>query len=308
MISHKINISSIRTIITPVPYTPFTAIDEHGLLLGLSRQQLETNAHYKNRLSQIFSRRSNSTYNGLVYGITRDLGLDLFDAIFINPKLSSNNDWIAPDPYIEFDGIYVRLYSDYYNKTLDMELDRFEKGGHYEVYERLIQRINQSAYFTAGSYAGLDTFTSSMTIMNQSSRKEIAAEPIPISKKFKLSNERLCKYTVFFSDRNIFDNEVATTNLVLSYGDYHVDYITGIITTYSIPISGISVRYSYTIYPFQTIASPIILSETNNNNFKPAMFNQVLQDDGTYTNGTLNELGTDILNELLTVYPSYWGK
>jgi hypothetical protein len=306
-ISHKCNISTVRTVITPTPHVIFSAVDEHGLILDLARLEGETNALYKRRLLETVSRRANSTYRGMVNGITRELGFELFDAMWINPKIDSSGNFITPDPYLKFDGVNLLLYSDYQNGTLEATIDRYEPGGHFEHYTTLADRINLSASFEAGVYTGVDQYTRSMTILNQSNRGEESFEEVPASDKFKLEHEFIAPGTIFFSDRNIYNTEVATSALVTSKGKFHIDYRKGIVTSYSIPSPGTSVRYHYTIYPFLAIASPVILHDVTSDNFKVKMFEQVLQDDGTYAHGIPTREGVDIINELITVFPLYYG-
>jgi hypothetical protein len=66
------------------------------------------------------------------------------------------------------------------------------------------------------------------------------------------------------------------------------------------------VRYQYTIEPFYTQASPVILHDINGA-FREKLFQQVLQDDGTYVDGIPTELGVEIINEIFSVTPMYWG-
>jgi len=306
-IGHKFNVSSIRTIIVPTEHVIFSAVDEHGLLFDTKRLNGETNAEYKKRLLEVFTRRSNSTYQGMVNGLTRELGLEIFDAMWVNPKTDDNGDFVATDPYIRFNGVYLELYSDYANSILDMKIDRYEPGGNYEHYIRLINEINTSSYFEASIYPGVDIYTRSMTIINQSNRMDVPFEGVPSSNKFRLQHERIVNGTVYFSDRNVFNTEVLSEDLVTSSGTFYIDYTTGVVRSYSIPKAGTTVRYQYTVFPFLVNASPVIIHDTTNDNFKVKMFNQILQDDGTYAHGLPTKLGIEIINELHTVFPLYYG-
>jgi hypothetical protein len=304
---HRFLVDNIaRYVGTPVPKTVWNEFDEHGLLEGLYRNKAETNWEYKRRLLDVFINRANSTYRGLVNGITRELGLALFQPVIINPRVASNGEFLAPDPYIKFDGVYLYLYSDYSNDLLDYQIDRYEAGGNYEHLGRLVDLINTTHYFEATLDADVDPYTRSMTIINQSNRIE-TEEPVLSSNKFQLEHGRIIRGTIFFKDTNIFATEVGSENLVSSLGKYYIDYYNGVIRSFSIPGIEASVRYSYVDYPFEPWASPVILHDINNDNFKVKMFEQVLLDDGTYTHGVATEIGLDIINELLGVTPMYWG-
>jgi len=71
---------------TPEVYNIWNCFDEFGLLLGLPRIPGERNRDYKARLLAVYQYPANSTYSGLIYGISRELGLPSAD-ITIN-KLS----------------------------------------------------------------------------------------------------------------------------------------------------------------------------------------------------------------------------
>ena len=101
------NITEIHTV-TPTDNiklrTVFNEFDEHGLINGLRRIPGEKNATFKRRILDVFVHRSNSTYRGLVNGITRELGLSLFYPLLIRPKRNNDLTFLATDPYVVFDG------------------------------------------------------------------------------------------------------------------------------------------------------------------------------------------------------------
>jgi hypothetical protein len=280
--------------------------DEHGLASSLPRLKAESNSLYRHRIKDVFSHQANSSYHGLIHGITRELSLSLFDVINIGPRVAENGEFLAPDPLIQFDGIFLYLYSDYQNDLLDYQIDRFEPGGNYEYITSLVQLINSSTFFEASCIG--DPYTRSMCIYNQSSRQYVDQEPIQASTSFKTQHPYLCKGTVFFEDTFTFLTEVAAPELVCGYGKYYIDYTSGIIKTFSVPSDTSSLRYWFTQYPFKAKGSPVILHDIGSENFKQKMFYQILKDNGEYTHGLPTKLGTDIINELLSVRGgSYFG-
>lgn len=307
-VGFSFNVSDVRHILTPRPHATFMGLDEHGLLLALERLRSERNELYRQRLLEVISRRANASYQGLINGITRELGYSLYKSMWINPVLDTDGTFLAPDPYIKFDGVWLYLYSDYQNDVLDAQLDRHEPGGQFEHLWRLVGRVNQSPYFQAGLHPGVDLWTRSMTIFNQSNRKQVEIEAVQGSRKFQLEKRPVCLNTVFFSDRSVYAKEVDTAAEVTQEGRYHIDYHNGYVTSYSSPLTGTSVQYRYHEFPFVAWASPVILHNINDDNFKVKMFEQVLQDDGTYAHGATTAVGRDIINELLTYHPMYWGQ
>lgn len=306
-IPHRFNVDQIDIILEQKPKTVWNQYDEHGLVVSLKRLEGETNWEYRRRLLDSMVHVSNSSYRGMVHGITRELGLSLFNPLLVNPKVDSEGRFLASDPYIRFDGAFVYLYSDYKNGKLDWAIDRHEAGGNYEHLQRMVEFINTTEFFEAGIFPGFNPFTRSMTLLNQSNRVRVPGETVPASNKFKLDNEHIVRGTVVFQDRKIFRTEVAQVGQVVRKGQYHVDYHSGIVTVASVPDANFGVRYEYSEYPFRPVASPVIVYDITNDNVRAKMFHQVLLDDGTYTHGIPREIGNDIINELLTIVPMYWG-
>jgi hypothetical protein len=306
-VGNQVQVTYGGKLFTPKPIRYLNDFDEHGSMLSLPRLRKEKNWEYKRRIQDAAVNLANSSYRGLVNGITRELGLSLFDAININPKVDNNGAFLAEDPYIVFSGAWLLLYSNYKKGSLDWAIDRYQTGGNFEHLQRLIETINNTSLFEASLISGVNEYTRSMSILNQSNRAKVKAEFIPQSTKFRLENNYLAKGTVFFSNRRTFNKEKASENLVLNKGDYYIDYQKGIVTVFNMPKPKEYVRYHYNKYPFSAIASPVILNDINSDMFTAKMFNQILQDDGTYKNGLPTELGVDIINELMSVIPLYWG-
>ena len=305
---HSFAVGNINTTVAvPTVRNAWNQFDEHGALMGLPRLQGEDNATFRSRIFDVFIHRANSTYRGMINGITRELGLPLSQPLLINPKMDGDGNFLASDPYIKFDGAWLYLYSDYANGLLDYKIDRYIPGGNYEHLGRLVDLVNTTSFFEASLHGNTDPFKKSMTILNQSNRVLVPRESVPASTTFRLKNDHLVSGSVLFSGTYITMREVyAVGDLSLS-GAYLVDYKKGIIrTNASLPV-GTSIRYEYVVHPFMPLASDVIINDINSENFRIKLFSQVLQDDGSFVDGTPTELGVDFLNELYSVYPLYWG-
>lgn len=314
IVDHRFNVSQIQTAFAGLDSvgglqttTYRNQFDELGDLVSLRRLKGETNWEYCRRIKDAMVHYANSSYRGMVHGITHELGLSIYQSIIVNPKVDGNGRFLAPDPYVRFDGPYVYLYSDYANGQLDWAIDRYEPGGNYEHVGRLVELINNTSFFEASIPTGVDYYDRSMTILNQSSRGIVSFERVQSSDKFALNHNHIVPGSLFFSNRDQFRREVESEALVLNNGDYWVDYHSGIVKVFTIPTISDIVRYQYTEYPFRAVASQVIVHDITNENFRTKMFQQIQQDDGTYTHGMPTELGVDIINELLTVVPMYWG-
>lgn len=282
--------------------------DEHGIVIGLKRIPGEKNAAFKRRILDVFVNQSNSSYKGLINGVTRELGLSLFQPIQIRPRINNNRTFLAVDPYVLFDGVWLYLYHNYAEGLYEWKIDRQQVGGNYETLGRLVDFINTTTFFEASLLDADYSQTRSMTILNQSNRKQVIDEGVPQSTKFKLDFPYLVDYSVTASDRSVLRTLVDTVGEVTAKGKYHIDIPTGITTLYSIPTTGVSLNYQYTEYNFKPIASPVILHDLNNDNFKVKMFEQLFDNNfQEYKDGLPTELGVDLINELLSIHPMYWG-
>jgi len=50
------------------------------------------------------------------------------------------------------------------------------------------------------------------------------------------------------------------------------------------------------------MASPVIIHNLQSSDFKEKMFEQILLNDGTYTNGAVTALGADLVSELMSIF------
>jgi len=307
LLHHQLNVL-VEEVGVPEPRHVWNQFDEHGATVSLSRNLREKNWAYKRRILDTFVHMANSSYNGLVNAVTRELGLALVQPLRVNPKISQvDGRFFAPDPCVKFDGAWVYLYSDYANGVLDYQIDRYITGGNYEHLTRLVDFVNSTTYFEASLEADADPYMSSMCILNQSNRVEVRNEEVPVSTRFKLQENYIVAGSLLFTDVETFGVEVALEGSVTSLGQYWIDRTQGIIRTYRPPVARSSVGYQYSEYPFLPDASPVVLCDINSEAFRVKMFGQVLQDDGSYSHGIPTEIGVDIINELISVTPMYWG-
>lgn len=310
-IGFSFNVNTVNTVGTPTISSVFNEFDEFGLLLETPRLIGESSKNYKYRLIDVFAHRANSTYTGLINGITRELGLSLFKPFRIRPATSSGA-FIAENPIVVFNGPYVELWRDKQNNILEMEIDRFSQSGPAYTIQELYNYINaNSTYFDCDLLDSTVATQRSMTILNQTNEQLVRSESVQLSDRFQLDNPGLdggaiILNKVFFSDSDTFLSRVSTFNSVVAPGQYYINPYTGDVRSYSISNNS-TVRYSYIKYnSFELLASPVIIHSFDSDNFKRKLFEQVLGDDGKYYNGIPTLYGSDLINELLSVYPLYY--
>ena len=292
-----------------VEHKVFNELDSHGLTLGLPRLIGERNADYKQRLLNVFTKKANSTYLGLIHGITRELGLSLTKEFVITPTNSS----LHPNASIFFKDVRCCIYPDYYNSPENVtEIDKYSLvlNGAYTLGELIAKieavQIDSNQIFTVTEESGIDLSKRAAVIFDQDSTKEEVRENISgHGRIISLRNKNLFDNSEYIFSRNLKTKVVGTP---LAKGEYKINYLTGKIECYEAPMSGAYISYKYRNNEFEVFSSPVIINSLQSTEFRKKMFDQVLQEDGTYENGRPTIFGADIINELYSVYPTTYRK
>jgi hypothetical protein len=276
-------------------------LDDFGLLLDLKRLEEENNRSYKQRLFDVFVNRANSSYTGLINGITRELGLSVYHAMTVSPTWDGAN--IKGDnPAIVFDETKCYVYSDYTSASgLEVTIDRYDRSGSWTLGE-LVSAINATGYMYAALQSGVSSTTRAMCIFNQKSIDVVTSEDLATGSVIvNLEHDNLFSDSVSVTSSNLFERVGSQIELVKS-GQYYIDYDLGILYTVEAPEAGSVIRYEYRDDNFEVMASPVIIHNLQSSDFKKKMFEQILTEDGTYTNGAATALGADLISELMSVF------
>jgi hypothetical protein len=300
-------------IYTPQIHSVWNELDEFGLLFDLPRIEGELNKTYKQRLFDVFVNRANSTYRGLINGITRELGLSLYHAMTITPVWNSGGtDFKGANPAVVFDETKCYVYSDYTlgSSGLVLTIDRYEKASDTDTTAytmgELVQEINSTGYVYAVLQSGVSDSARSMCIFNQKSIDLVVGEDLSKgSVVVNLDNQYLLSSSVSISSSNLA-TRVATQEELVKEGQYFIDYDLGIVYTVIAPEPGSLIRYEYANNNFEVWASPVIIHNLQSADFKTKMFEQILMDNAEYTNGAPTEVGADTVNELMSVFPTFF--
>jgi len=293
---------------TPVVHAVYNELDRIGLLLGLPRLPEEKNYVYKQRLMDVMVHRADSSYLGLIHGITRELGLSIQDTLKIIPSVDGNGDFLLPNPAVVFLETKAYLYSNYSAGTILSTMDRYEEDGGYWTLGELSDAINATGYFTCSILNSINENIRSMTIYNQRSYHTVTLEHLSGSGiVVKLANENLVSGSVVISSE-VLTKRVDTLNDLSGLGDFYVDLSRGILYTLTPPSTADTIRYQYIDSTFIAQSSPVIIHNLQSADFQTKMFEQVEDGDGGTSNGLPTALGADIINELLSVYPVSYGK
>jgi hypothetical protein len=297
-------------IYTPTKHQVFNSFDDHGISLGLERLLGETNVQYKQRLIDVMAHRANCTQQGLIWGITRELGLSLYDAMTVECLTDANGDYLLTQPAIEFEGNICRIISDANpnNQTVLQEVDLFDRSSSNYYLGGLIDTINNTGYFTATISSEADPWSRSMCIFKQSNIKKVVYESLDSSaNKFKLKYNDIVAGTVSVQSGSLVSRK-STADLVLKPGDYHVDLSSGLLSMRGIGDTDGRIRYQYRENPITFGASPVIVNSLQRDPFRKKLFVQVENELGEEFDSFLTNFGLSTINELYSVVPMYWGK
>ena len=287
----------------PEVYEVYNNFDRHGLLLSLQRLPGEKNALYKRRLEDVMVHLAGAHYQGLIHGMTREFGLSLKDSILIKPVKDINGNTLLDFPGVVFKDTKCYLYSNIEEKIIFQTLDRFDFSGNAYSIEELITTINNTGYWEV-ELLNDELSNRSMTLYNQSSVDQVFFENISgKGNRISLDNNDLLENSIAISSDNLL-YRVSSINEVSKNGDYFIDLENGFIFSAQTPAPGSAVSYKYNKEEFIVRSSPVILHNLQSDDFKTKMF-QIIEDN---ERGLPTTLGADIINELLSVYASLWGK
>jgi hypothetical protein len=296
---------------TPQLHNVYNELDQHGdLILNVKRLQGETNREYKRRLLDSRVNKANSTYLGLIYGITRELGLSISNVMTIECTKDSDGEYLLDAPAIKFDDNMVYLISnvDPENYEVYLEIDRHIRTASEWFLGGLVDTINATPYFTATLESTADRWMRSECIFNQNTAGLVISEDVSTSSnRVQLREDHIIPGTFNLVSPNLNDR-VATENLVLHAGQYWVDFDHGVIVCWDAPAPGSKAGYWYYDDPKMIQASPVILHNLQKEPFKHKLFETVTNQYNEDIDTIPSILGLDLINELHSVSSVYWGK
>lgn len=131
----------------------WNVFDEFGMLLGISRLPGERNEAFKNRILDVFKNPGGATKQGLINGISRELGIEqsqvklgsLSDDNYVQTKLM-NADGTPSETYIE--------YVNQINSNLGFAWDHMNWG---EAYWRSVEENNMGFHYLPHIWDGFST-------------------------------------------------------------------------------------------------------------------------------------------------------
>jgi len=281
-------------------------MDLIGQLINLHRLPGESLASVKARILDTYIHRSNATYEGLVNGINRRLGLEEQTGILIDITRDSDDLPISRGLGLEVTSRYLTLYSDHVAGTVLQRFDLHDRRGPYFLHE-LITAINNVSGFEAVNWQA-ENYDKSMHLASITSKKLRLQQSL-------VSGGLLQRLTALDSYNYVVDNlvfpeamklytEVSSTPV--NEGEFMVDYDYGVFWT-NRPMTG-NVTYWYQKFPLFIRHSPVAIFRFKDDEYLDLITAQLLNEDGALQDDVPTYEGADLFNKILAVAPMMWGE
>ena len=291
---------------TPVQIEAADGLDEIGLRFSMARLQGETLANFRRRLILESRSRSGPSEREFIQSINSrvaEFEVPVFD---ITLDLDSNDEPLAPDPFLEVTSTHIRAYSDQANGTIDVEVDFTDRSN--GLWLRDIKTaFDASSFF---SIAVLDTdytYKRSMQLRFGDSARYVGRQVLlqRFVNDLGKTSKNLTSFRV--DDTTVFAVEQDTVAAVTEDGDYYVDYLNGTVFTYTLQ-AGIA-SYAYQEFPYRLYWAAVRAYPYNDDDLKHLHKDDLISDEtGAAAPSMLNSLGARIANTVLAAHPIEWGE
>jgi hypothetical protein len=300
------------------------SLDAHGNLLCLSRLPSESGPSYWKRLMSVFPLRGGANVEGLIHGITRDLGLEEKTGVIITP-IQVGGKYSAPDPLVEITSTSVILYSNYSQGEdgIDQTIDIFDKGSGYLLSD-LVSQIMQSSYFVAELGSQVTGSETSAGLIPCSSMDIIQTEYLPAGTFLYLKNQDIIPGTLRFTEDNVYSTELSPalascvdggisfcfviSTPAIADGEYYVDYSAGTVISYTSSSGNGSCRYAYRKFPLRAKWSPVSVYSLRDTNYRTKVFEYETMPDNSEKETLVTDEGRQVYTQIFDKSPSLWGK
>jgi hypothetical protein len=293
---------------TPTSKNVVSHLDLISDVVSLNRLSGESAAEFKERVMDVAVHPGGGIYEGVINGLTRELGFSRQKAIKIELKLGSGGDPIARNPRVDILPNKVVLYSDHRDsiQTIDRTIRIYqpEDAGFY--IEDLVTEINKSQCFSASIYSDVRHNWHSTNLIRGNTDVFIQNDVISSDRLTTLSTQNIIEESLVFDEPETFKTEVTTTPSAA--GEYKIDRINGRIYTYNIPQGDLGVSYHAGTFPFIVDYSPIKVYSMQEDDFQYELFQHETLDSGEVANTLPNREGSEIFHQLYKENKTFWGE
>ena len=294
---------------TPTKRTIVNNFDYAGEVVSMERINGESNVDFKKRIWDKTVHPGDASYEGVTNEIARQLGHLRKNTISIDLKLNSAGQPVAPSPRVDILANKVVLYSDWRpngTEIIDMEIRTYQPGDDGYYLYGLVNKINESEYFSASLFSGIRSNDFSSCLVRYSSLGRIPLDHIKADRFQDLDYSNISRDSLSFEEPNVFETEVSDDPI--QNGEYKIDYASGTITTYTTPSGNYGCSYHYNTFPMEVDSVPIQVFSLQDDNFTTELFDKELLDSGEEINSLPNEEGSEIYHQLFMETEVFWGK
>jgi hypothetical protein len=293
---------------TPTSKNIVSHLDLISDMVSLNRLAGESAAEFKERVMDVAVHPGGGTYDGVVNGITRELGFSRQKGIKIELKLGSGGEPVARNPRVDILPNKVVLYSDYRDavKTIDSTIRTYQPTDAGFFIRDLVTEINKSQCFSATMYSDVRPNWHSTNLIRGNTDIFIQGDIIRSDKLTILSAQYLVEDSLVFDESTTFQTEVVGTPA--AEGQYKIDRTNGKIYTYNIPQGDLGVSYHAGTFPFIVDYSPIKVYSLQEDDFQYELFEHETLDSGETVSTLPNTEGSEIFHQLYKENKTFWGE
>jgi len=294
---------------TPTAKNVVNHFDLVSDMLSLRRLDGESNIDFKQRMMDVAVHPSGGIYDGVINGITRELGYAREKAIQITLKLDSSGDPVARNPRVEILANKVVLYNDHRpdgTETIDMTIRTYRPEDTGYFLEDLVAQINTSTYFSATIYSDIRPNMHSTNLIRGNTDTYVQGDPLRTDSITYLSAQNLIEGSIVLDESDLLTTEVAVTPA--ADGEYRIDRINGKLYTYSIPQGNLGVSYHAATFPYEVDYSPVKIYTLQDDDFQYELFEHETLDSGDEVNTLPNQEGSETFHQLFKETEVFWGE
>jgi hypothetical protein len=286
--------------------------DDIGIRLGLTRFEHESAAEYRTRLLKEIRDPGGATEAQLSRGIARKVGAVEFPLA----RISIVEDSAPPDPVLKIDRGRFRLWSDYANDVLEVDMCyvRDDEPGYFAI--DIADAVNATAYFEwdwvvadPDKFNAIDTVRSRFELVDN--LRVLGSRDLPDSNVWRVSGVTGVPRRLISTNPRLFTNLVLNGDQVQNEGEYAFEYdydMNMIVTAFESLLAAV-VELEYSAWPVVVNYSESIAWSLQDPGADYVTKSDALDEStGVLAPRHLNAVGASLLQNVLTVSPVEWRK
>jgi hypothetical protein len=289
---------------TPQPFLFGTGLDEVGIDVGMPRLKSESMADYRYRVFFQLRDPPDATTDGFIRTAGRMVAELDKKILSIDLVLNSDGSMPVSDPRIEVSSSRFRIWDDYENGSLVLDLDIREQGKD-KLVDDVIKAVQAITWLSLDVLITGFEYSKSFRLKYGSTDRYYSSVALGA---VKMNNVGV-KYikTISFSATPVFNSLEASLAALSENGDFYIDSDNGIVYSYQ-EARGFC-HFSAREFPYelhwQSIRSFPLHDEDTERLYYDTLKNDATGEDEY---AQLNTDGAKVYNELLEVHPLQWGK